>query len=109
MGPEEAGCTLAAGVTGCQPRRLHRMLPTFRTLRCSGPFSAGQVCPASGALGSANEGVACDATPHSDQAQQTGGRGTTSPHPPSFVGEAEASTKAHLVAEAVPRGTTLFQ
>lgn len=28
---------------------------------------------------------------------------------PSLVGAAEANTKAHLVAEAVPRGTTLLQ
>lgn len=28
---------------------------------------------------------------------------------PSFEGAVEASTKAHFVAEAVPRGTTLFQ
>lgn len=28
---------------------------------------------------------------------------------PSWVGAGEANTKAHLVAEAVPRGTTLFQ
>ena len=31
------------------------------------------------------------------------------PNRPSLVGAVEASTKAHFVAEAVPRGTTLFQ
>lgn len=28
---------------------------------------------------------------------------------PSWVGAGEANTKAHFVAEAVPRGTTVFQ
>lgn len=125
-------CGMSLEVTSLWPSWRHCMSPSsgrfaFRLtqlhfwtlLSWSGP-------PSFGALSSANKGHQ-SVTPHlvseihtATPPSQLGHRQTMVltvqmptrapfPHQPSFVGAAEANTKAHFVAEAVPRGTTLFQ